>query len=72
MHKSKIKKTKTAKMKNLNLAEFNSVSELTWNEMSAIEGGTFWQDLAYVVGVAVHGLVVFATEGGQNAGISVR
>ena len=59
-------------MKNLNLAEFNSVSELTWNEMSAIEGGSFWHDLAYVVGVAVQGLVIFATEGGQNAGISVR
>ena len=59
-------------MQSLNSTNFGSVVELSQNEMSQIEGGSFWSDLAYVVGVAVHGLVVFGTEGGSNAGICVR
>lgn len=52
--------------------------ELTQFECQQIDGGTiksqssFWQDMAYLAGTAVYGFVVFGTEGGTNAGISVR
>lgn len=59
-------------MQTLNLNDFGFLTELSQNEMSQTEGGSFWSDLAYVAGVAVHGLVVFATEGGNNAGICVH
>lgn len=59
-------------MQTLNLANYSNCTELTQKELLQIEGGNFWYDLAYVAGVVVHGVVVFATEGGNNAGICVR
>jgi len=60
-------------MKNFKLDELNCIAELTQSEASQIDGGDgFWKDLAYIGGVLVHGLVVFATEGGNNAGIVVK
>ncbi len=59
-------------MQTLNLKNIDSIIELDQDEMKQIEGGSFWSDLAYVAGVAVHGLVVFATEGGNSAGYCVR
>ncbi|MBP8067607.1 MAG: hypothetical protein KAY27_03500 [Pedobacter sp.] len=48
--------------------------ELTSVESQQISGGSLGllQDLAYLAAVAAEGLKVFGTEGGRNAGISVR
>ncbi len=52
--------------------------ELTYTETQKIDGGSakpktgFWQDISYVAGAIVHGLVVFSTQGGRNAGLCVR
>lgn len=61
-------------MQNFKLEQLGCVTELTQNEASHIDGGTggFWYDVAYVGGAILHGLVVFATEGGNNAGIVVK
>ena len=59
-------------METLKLEQFEQLKCLSDSETQQIDGGGFWKDLAYVIGVAAHGLVVFATEGGQNAGIVVK
>jgi hypothetical protein len=59
-------------MQTLNIVNYGNFTELNQDQLLQIEGGNFWYDLAYVAGVAVHGLVVFATEGGNSAGICVR
>ena len=59
-------------MQTLNLTKLNNFSELSNDEITQIDGGSFWRDLAYFVGVVVYGYEVFATEGGRNAGLCVR
>jgi hypothetical protein len=59
-------------MKTLKLEQFDQLDELTEVEATQVYGGGFWGDVFYVIGVAAHGLVVFATEGGRNAGICVK
>ncbi|MGZ5135776.1 MAG: hypothetical protein ACXWCG_11520 [Flavitalea sp.] len=59
-------------METLKLEEFGQLKCLSDLEAQQIDGGGFWKDVAYVLGVAAHGLVVFATEGGRNAGIVVK
>lgn len=60
-----------------NVRNINCIS-LTAIESQQVSGGAnnpisgFWKDLAYIAGVTVHGFIVFGTEGGRNAGISVR
>jgi hypothetical protein len=62
-------------MKNLKNIDCFALTPL---ESQQINGGVdkpksgFWLDLAYLAGAAIHGLVVFGTEGGRNAGICVR
>ncbi|WP_316769854.1 hypothetical protein [Pedobacter frigiditerrae] len=61
-----------------NFIEDYLVTELTSLEVFTINGGSekpqtgFWHDVSWLTGAIVHGFVVFATEGGRNAGISVR
>lgn len=59
-------------MQNLNLSHFDNVTELTSVEMASIDGGSFWKDVGFLIGAIAQGIVVFATEGGRNAGIVVR
>jgi hypothetical protein len=59
-------------METLKFDHLESLKELSDSESQQIEGGGFWKDLAFIIGVAAHGLVVFATEGGRNAGIVVK
>jgi hypothetical protein len=59
-------------MKTLELEQFDGVEGLSELEAAKIDGGGFWGDVSYILGAAAHGLVVFATEGGRNAGICVR
>ena len=59
-------------MQNFKLDELDFIPELTYSEASQIDGGGFWYDVAFVGGAIVHGLIVFATEGGNNAGIVVK
>ena len=60
-------------MKNLKFEELEYITELTQDEASQIDGGEgFWYDVSYVLGVIAHGVVVFATEGGNNAGLVVK
>lgn len=59
-------------METLKLEQCDRLDELCEVEATEISGGGFWGDVFYVLGVAAHGLVVFATEGGRNAGICVK
>lgn len=52
--------------------------ELTAIEAQRINAGSnkvrtfFWEDIASLTKTVVYGFMVFSTEGGRNAGISVR
>ncbi len=59
-------------MKTLELAKKGIISTLSAEEAKQMVGGGFWGDVAWLAGVIVHGAVVFAKEGGSNAGICVR
>ena len=59
----------------------SGVTMLTSFEQQKISGGltskpsitsSFWYDTAYLLGTVVKGFVVFGTEGGRNAGLTVR
>ncbi|WP_394759207.1 hypothetical protein [Flavobacterium sp.] len=47
--------------------------ELSTKDLLTIEGGSEISDMfCYACGVVAHGFMVFATEGGNNAGLCVR
>jgi hypothetical protein len=49
------------------------IQELSTFELVTTEGGSEWSDrFCYALGAIVQGCVIFATEGGRNAGICVR
>ena len=53
----------------------SELQELTFEQACGINGGggeSAWYWVAYGVGAVVHGLSVFATEGGNNAGLCVH
>ncbi len=56
------------------LQKFESdLQELTIEESSEINGGeSVWYWVAYGIGATINGLIVFAKEGGANAGLVVR
>ncbi len=51
---------------------------LTVLESQQISGGadklktSFWHNVAFVGGAIAHGIIVFSTQGGRNAGLCVR
>jgi hypothetical protein len=59
------------------LEQLNCV-ELPLIELQQINGGMetskkgFWQDIASFTGAVVNGFVALGTEGGRNAGISIK
>jgi|GEM_PF-4837994 len=59
-------------MGTLKIEQFDQVIGLTELENTQINGGGFWRDVAYVLGVTAQCLEVFAVEGGRNAGICVK
>lgn len=60
------------------IVESYSVVELTDFEILSTNGGviakttSFWEDVGFLAGAIVKGAVIFATEGGRNAGLCVR
>ncbi len=47
-------------MKNLTLTSFDSLVALNQQELISLEGGTFWDDIAYVLGATAKCIYVFA------------
>ena len=62
-----LKNTNTRNLKEMNVIELNKSELLVTNAGSELSNA-FW----YGVGVLCHGISVFSTEGGNNAGICVR
>lgn len=62
-------------MKNL---KFTECLLLTETEIQQINGGEtkssdgFWDDIMFTGGSIVNGLIAFSTQGGRNAGLTVR
>lgn len=62
------------------IMNIEGVKALTTLEQTLIVGGlagpststSFWRDAAFVLGAVVKGFVVFGTEGGRNAGLTVH
>ncbi len=51
----------------------SDLQELDFEQAGEINGGeSLWYWIAYGVGAVVHGAVVFAKEGGSNAGLCVH
>lgn len=51
----------------------SEIQELSFEDTININGGeSLWYWVSYGIGATIHGLAVFAKEGGRNAGISVR
>ncbi|MGM9475029.1 hypothetical protein ACS5PU_01315 [Pedobacter sp. GSP4] len=64
-------------MNNKDLKNIDGVTELMLSEVVSINGGSeketgFWEDAGWLAGAIVRGCIIFATEGGRNAGLCVR
>lgn len=58
----------------MKLQKFNSdLQELTIDESSKINGGeSIWYWISYGIGTTISCFIIFAKEGGANAGLVVR
>ena len=59
-------------LKYINCVALTSLESQQTNGGTAETKTTVWQDVAYVGTSIFCGLAVFCTEGGRNAGISIR
>lgn len=50
------------KQTTIDLSKFNGLNELSFEQLNAIEGGSFWYDAAYLIGTTAKVIWTFAQD----------